>query len=84
MYLILNAAALVTFGLDKGMAVAGRRRFRERTLLLAALFGPFGAYSGMKLFHHKTRILKFKLVPFFLVVHSGLMIYLLIFGGRLP
>ena len=76
--------ALAAFGLDKGKAIAGRRRFAEGTLLLVALFGPFGAYAGMKLFHHKTKRLKFKLVPIFLLMHAGLIAYLLIYGLRLP
>ncbi len=82
-YFILNVIAFVVFGLDKGKAVAGGRRFEERTLILAALMGPFGAYSGMRLFHHKTRKLKFKLVPIFLLLHALLIAYLLIYGAHL-
>ena len=83
-YFTLNVIALAAFGLDKGEAVARRRRLAERTLLLAALFGPLGAYAGMKLFHHKTLSMKFKLVPIFLLMHAGLIAYLLIYGLRLP
>lgn len=80
----MNLIALIVFGLDKRQAMAGGRRLEERTLLLASLFGPFGAYLGMKAFHHKTRKLKFKLIPIFLLLHSILIAYLIIYGARLP
>jgi uncharacterized membrane protein YsdA (DUF1294 family) len=83
-YLILNLIAFIGFGLDKGKAVRGRQRIEERRLLLAALLGPFGAYAGMRLLHHKTRRLKFKLVLIFLLLHSILIVYLLVYGARPP
>lgn len=68
----LMAANILAFGqfyLDKRRAAARRRRTPESTLLLLSLLGPFGAYAGMKAFRHKTRKLKFQLVPLFAVVH---------------
>ncbi len=82
-YLVLNLCAFVIFGLDKGKAVMGRWRVGESTLLFSALLGPFGAYSGMRLFRHKTRKLRFKLVPAFMLLHLALIAYILIFGVTL-
>lgn len=79
-YLALNVFAFAIFGLDKRRAMTGGGRIGEWTLLFSALLGPFGAYSGMRLFRHKTKRLKFKLVPAFLFLHIALMVYVLIFG----
>ena len=76
-YVTLNTFAFVMFGLDKRKAARGRWRTREGTLLMVTFFGPFGAYTGMKLFRHKTRKPVFVLVPFFLISHSVLIAYLL-------
>lgn len=63
--LILNVAAFFVYGLDKRAARLGKWRISEKTLLLlAALGGGLGAALGMKIFHHKTRKMKFLvLVP---------------------
>ena len=82
-YLIFNVAAFTLFGFDKGKAVGGRRRIKERTLLFFALLGPFGAFSAMRLFHHKTRLLKFKLVTIFLIIHVALIVYFLLIEVRI-
>ena len=61
--LALNVLAFGLYGLDKRRARSGRRRIRERTLLLvAALGGSAGAWLGMRLWHHKTFILVVQLV----------------------
>jgi uncharacterized membrane protein YsdA (DUF1294 family) len=75
-YLALNVFAFVIYGLDKGKAMKGGRRIGEGAML-------FGAYSGMRLFHHKTKKLKFKLVPGFLLLHLALIVYVLIYGVTL-
>lgn len=68
--LALNVLAFGLYGLDKRRARSGRRRIRERTLLLvAALGGRAGAWLGMRLWHHKTLHRKFRLgLPLILVV----------------
>jgi len=66
---IVNIIALTFFGVDKLKSKRGGWRIPELRLLLVALFGPFGAYAGMLLFHHKTRKVKFILVPIFLFIH---------------
>ena len=78
LYLLINLVAMIMYAYDKMMARKGDRRISERTLLLMALIGPFGAMAGMKWFRHKTRKLKFKLVPLFALVHV-LMAFLLLY-----
>jgi len=69
LYLLINLVAMMMYAYDKMMARRGDRRISEKTLLLMALLGPFGAMAGMRWFRHKTRKLKFKLVPLFALVH---------------
>lgn len=72
---ILNVISLVFFGLDKLKSKRGGWRIPELRLLMVALFGPFGAYTAMLLFRHKTRKAKFFLVPIFLFIHLYLLVY---------
>ncbi|MFA5312299.1 MAG: DUF1294 domain-containing protein [Methanomassiliicoccales archaeon] len=74
--LVFNVVAFLLFGIDKSKARKDRRRISEGTLLLSALLGPFGAYLGMRSFHHKTNKLKFVLVPLFMLMHIAIWIYL--------
>jgi len=78
LYLLMNLVAMMLYAYDKMMARKGDRRISERTLLLMALLGPFGAMAGMRWFRHKTRKLKFKLVPLFALVHV-LIVFLLLY-----
>lgn len=74
-YLVLvNVAAFAMYGIDKRKAIKDQWRIPEKTLLLAALLGgSFGAFTGMQLFHHKTRHWKFLLgVPACMILHVGL------------
>lgn len=60
--LMMNLAAFIAFGVDKRRARQGRWRVPEaRLLLLSALGGFVGAFLGMRVFHHKTRKVKFTL-----------------------
>jgi len=78
LYLLINLVAMMMYAYDKMMARKGDRRISEKTLLLMALLGPFGAMAGMRWFRHKTRKLKFKLVPLFALVHV-LIVFLLLY-----
>lgn len=82
-YLLVNLIAFFLFLRDKRLAVTNRRRIPEATLLgWAAFGGAAGALCGMRIFHHKTRKAKFRiLVPLFLLLHTAL-IFLYIFGGK--
>ena len=75
-YAVLNIAAFLLYGRDKRKAELGRWRTSERALLIAAAFGPFGAYAGMRRFRHKTQKTKFALVPGFLLLHLAVFAYL--------
>ena len=54
-YFVLNLFSFAMYGFDKGKAAMSKWRISEKTLLLLALFGPFGAYAGMMVFRHKTK-----------------------------
>ena len=76
-YLLLNTAVFMLYGIDKGRAVRDDWRIAEKTLLLAAVFGCYGALAGMILFHHKTRKLKFRLLlPLICLAETILYVYL--------
>lgn len=75
-YIVIN---LIVFGMyiwDKHKAKNDKWRTKESTLIIGALFGPWGAAIGMSVAHHKTRKLKFKLVYVFLVLHIAVIAYL--------
>ena len=76
-YAVLNIIAFLVFANDKRKAKNNAWRTPENLLLLVAAFGPFGAYASMLIFRHKTRKLKFYLVPIFLFVHVVAILYLL-------
>lgn len=74
-YLVLvNVAAFAMYGIDKRKAIKDQWRIPEKTLLLAALLGgSFGAFTGMQMFHHKTKHWKFLLgVPACMILHVAL------------
>lgn len=77
--LIINALSFLLMLTDKRKAVKKARRIPEATLLgIAAIGGSLGAVVGMRLFHHKTRHLKFSLgLPLLLVLHIILTVLLI-------
>jgi uncharacterized membrane protein YsdA (DUF1294 family) len=72
---LVNIFALAIFGIDKMKSKRNGWRIPEARLLLFAFFGPFGAYAGMLLFKHKTRKVKFLLVPIFLLTQVAIAVY---------
>jgi uncharacterized membrane protein YsdA (DUF1294 family) len=72
---IVNFISLAVFGIDKLNSKKGGWRVPESRLLLIAFFGPFGAYAGMLIFRHKTRKIKFLMVPIFLFIQGFLIVY---------
>lgn len=70
-YILINVLAILIYYVDKRKAIASAWRIPEKTLILiAALGGGYGAYFAMKVFHHKTKKLKFRvLVPLCAVAH---------------
>ena len=51
-----NLLTFLIMGIDKRLAVKGKRRISESTLImLALLFGAVGVLAAMPVFHHKTK-----------------------------
>ena len=73
---IWNIIVFFTYGADKLKAKKRMRRISEQTLItIAFLFGSIGALSGMYIFRHKTRHLKFRiLLPLALIVNAVLLL----------
>lgn len=74
----VNVTVFVIFASDKRAAQKNARRTPERTLIVSAIFGPFGAYLAMKVFRHKTRKMLFYCVPLFAILQLFLMVDFLI------
>lgn len=75
---IMNLISFTIFYIDKRKAIEGKNRISENCLLLSALLlGSIGAFLSMKIFRHKTKKLKFRmLVPLFFVVKVLILYYL--------
>ncbi len=75
---ILNLLAFLMCGLDKWKAQRGFWRVPERVLFgLSFLGGGTAFWIGMRLFHHKTRHLSFKiLIPLSILLWLGGIVYL--------
>lgn len=76
--LIVNALGFLIMHADKQKARKGAWRIPEATLFATALLGgSLGCFMGMRLFHHKTKHLKFSLgLPLLLAVHVVLLIFM--------
>jgi len=77
LYVALNIISFALFGADKRKAIKNEYRIRESTLLISGLLGPFGAIAGIKLFRHKTKKRKFKVIYLFLILHLILIFIIL-------
>ncbi|HOW13945.1 DUF1294 domain-containing protein [Methanosarcina sp.] len=76
-YIALNAVSFALYGLDKYKARKEKWRISEKSLLIAALFGPIGAWLGMTQFRHKTQKPRFKYsVPVFIGIHLLLVLWI--------
>ncbi|MBE6256133.1 MAG: DUF1294 domain-containing protein [Prevotella sp.] len=75
---IINVVTFFMYGIDKWKAKKLKWRIREAALLgLAVLGGSIGAWSGMKVWHHKTLHKKFRFgVPAILIVQVALVVWL--------
>ena len=52
---VVNVVAFVIYGVDKRKAIRDKWRIPEATLIsLAVIGGAFGAFLGMRVWHHKT------------------------------
>ena len=77
---IWNLITFFMMGIDKRKAIRDRDRISEKTLLISSfIMGAPGIGTGMLVFHHKTRKMKFRiLIPLALLV-NGIVIYGLIY-----
>ncbi len=75
--LLFNGAAFLLYRSDKRKARNGEWRVSESNLLLVSFFGPFGAYYSMRKYHHKTKKLKFVLVPVFMFMQVAVVVFFL-------
>jgi uncharacterized membrane protein YsdA (DUF1294 family) len=76
-YAILNGVVFSLYAYDKRKAQQNEWRTPENRLIFYALIGPFGAYTAMKVFRHKTLKTKFLLVPVFLILHLAVILGLI-------
>ena len=76
--IVVNIVTFVVYGIDKWKAMKGRWRISEFTLLLLAVIGgSIGALLGMRVWHHKTKHLKFKYgVPLILLAQLALLYFI--------
>lgn len=76
-FIAVNLVAFFVFGIDKLRAKNGRWRIPESMLLLLAVIGgSAGAYSGMKLWHHKTLHNKFRFgIPVIMFLQLAIIVY---------
>jgi len=72
-YILVNMSVFFCYGHDKIKAKKNLWRTPENLLLFIAFLGPFGAWSGMQVFRHKTQKIKFYLVPLFALLHGVLL-----------
>ena len=77
--LAINIATFFLYGIDRYKARKGRWRISEATLLLMAVVGgSIGAWTGMRLWHHKTKHKKFKYgIPIIIILQVALAVYLI-------
>ena len=76
-FLSINIIAFLLCFIDKRKAMKNKYRIPESTLLFISLIGGcFGMLLSMKLYHHKTQKLKFKLVHLLCIIWLFLLWYL--------
>ena len=71
-----NTIVFALYGADKRRSIRGAWRIKESTLLLCAfLLGSLGALLGMRVFRHKTKHVKFRiLVPLALLFNIAVIV----------
>ncbi len=78
-YVLINGLVFFFYAHDKIKAKKNVWRTPENRLLFFALVGPFGACAAMAVFRHKTRKLKFYLVPVYAMLHIIMLIWILMY-----
>jgi len=78
-YLLINGLVFFFYAHDKIKAKKNVWRTPENRLLFFALIGPFGACAAMAVFRHKTRKMKFYLVPVCAMLHIIMLNWILMY-----
>ena len=78
-YALINGLVFFFYAHDKIKAKKNTWRTPENRLLFFALVGPFGAYAAMLVFRHKTRKLKFYLVPVCAILHIAILFWVFMY-----
>ncbi len=81
-FLIVNLWGFILMFIDKRKAERNHFRISEFSLFIPAILGgALGCLLGMRLFHHKTKKLKFVIgMPFFLILYLAAFVVLLFFS----
>lgn len=77
-YLItINLIAFILYGVDKKRAIRNEYRISERVLLwMARIGGGIGCWLGIKMFKHKTKHTKFRIVvPLWIMVWTAVIVF---------
>jgi len=76
--MVINLVTFIVYGIDKSKAKKHLWRIPEATLIgLALIGGSIGALLGMRLFHHKTKHVKFYVgVPAIFMIEIAMAIIL--------
>ena len=77
---VINLIAFILYGIDKKRAIRNEHRIRESVLLwIARLGGAIGSWLGIKIFRHKTKHTKFRIVvPLWIVIWVVVIVFLII------
>ena len=77
---VINLMAFVLYGIDKKRAIRNEHRIRESILLwIARLGGAIGSWLGIKIFRHKTKHTKFRvIVPLWMIIWVTAIVFVII------
>lgn len=79
-FIAVNVLLFILMGIDKYRAKKRMWRIPEKTLLsFGILGGGVGGFLGMFLFHHKIRVLRFKLIYLLGTILMATILYYLFF-----
>ena len=81
LYLFLvNLIAFALYGIDKRRAIKHQFRIPEKTLLwMARIGGGIGSWLGIKVFHHKTKHTRFRIVvPLWIVLWTIAVVWMFV------
>ncbi len=80
-FLIINLIGLIIMKIDKRKSIKHQWRIPEaRIFVISILGGSVGVFTGMHLFHHKTKHPKFVIgIPIILILQFCLLVKLLLF-----